>query len=74
MSWMTKAMKHPDKVGAGADKRRGLSPEHKKKVVSAEWGRGTLHMGGSGKIVPKNRPDIMWAIANSEARRAARGR
>lgn len=33
-----------------------------------------LHMGRSGRVVPKDRPDIMKAIAASEARKAGKGK
>ena len=59
-----KAMKHPDKLGAGAAKRKSLPPKDKKEVVMKEFQRGTLH-SGSGQIV-KN-PKQAVAIAYSEA-------
>ena len=40
-----KAMEHPDKLGAGAEKRTHLSPEHKREAVMGEFGKGTLHSG-----------------------------
>jgi hypothetical protein len=64
-----KAMRHSNKLGAGAKKRKKLlSPEEKEKVVMAEWERGTLH-SGSGQIVPENRPDWAYAIAKSVAKK-----
>jgi len=38
--------------------------------VFREGAAGTLHHGGSGKLVPKGRRDIIAAIAASEARKA----
>ena len=38
--------------------------------VFREGAAGKLHHGGSGKLVPKGRRDIIAAIAASEARRA----
>lgn len=63
------AMRHPNVLGAGARKRRKLSPKSKKKVVMAEFRRGTLH-SGSGEIVKD--PQQAIAIAYSEARRRRR--
>jgi hypothetical protein len=60
-----KAMKHPNKLGAGADKRRELlKGKEKIPVVMGEFERGTLH-SGCGEIV-KN-PKLAVAIAMSEA-------
>jgi hypothetical protein len=58
------AMQHPDKLGAGAKKRKHLKGQEKVHVVIKEFKRGTLH-SGSGKIV-KNRKQAI-AIAMSEA-------
>lgn len=48
------------------------SPKAQKKIakVMEEHHEGMLRMGKTGKVVPKNRPDIARAIALSEARRA----
>jgi len=40
--------------------------------VMREGARGALHMGRTGRTVPRNRPDIMRAIGMSEGRRAER--
>lgn len=61
------AMKHPDKLGAGAAKRKSLPPKDKKEVVMKEFHRGTLH-SGSGKKVTN--PKQAVAIAYSEAGQA----
>jgi hypothetical protein len=61
-----KAMRHENKLGAGAEKRKHLSPEHKKEAVMAEFHRGTLH-SGSGHIV-KSKAQAA-AIAYSESRK-----
>ena len=58
------ALKHSNKLGAGARKRRKLSPKNKVHAVMAEYKRGTLH-SGSGKIV-RNRKQAV-AIAMSES-------
>lgn len=42
-------------------------------TVMREGYAGNLHMGKTGKKVPKDRPDIMKAIAMSEGRRVAKG-
>ena len=44
--------------------------KRKLKRVFREGAAGKLHHGGSGKLVPKGRRDIIAAIAASEARRA----
>jgi hypothetical protein len=56
-------MKHPDKLGAGAAKRRRLPPEDRGAVIWEEFERGTLHSGG-GSIVRK--PSQARAIIASE--------
>lgn len=61
------ALKHADKLGAGAKKRRHLSPDNKFKTVMAEFKRGTLH-SGSGTIITN--PKQAVAIAYSESRRS----
>lgn len=63
---ISKAMDHPNVLGAGAEKRResGLKGQEKVHVVMKEFKRGTLH-SGSGGIV-KN-PRQAQAIALSEA-------
>jgi len=58
------ALKHPNKLGAGAMKRKHLKGQEKVGVVMHEFKRGTLH-SGAGPIV-KN-PKQAIAIALSEA-------
>ena len=58
------AMKHPDKLGAGAAKRKHLDSKDKKKVVMKEFSRGTLHSGSGEKVT---NPKQAVAIAYSEA-------
>lgn len=58
------AMKHPNKLGAGAEKRKALSGDEKIPVVMDEFKRGMLH-SGSDAIVAK--PKQALAIALSEA-------
>jgi hypothetical protein len=58
------AMKHSNKLGAGAMKRKNLKGQEKVGVVMHEFKRGTLH-SGSGGIV-KDREQAV-AIAMSEA-------
>lgn len=68
-----RAMRHPDRYGAGAKKRRRLrSARNKARAVMGEFKRGTLHSGGSGRKVTSRRQAI--AIAMSESRRSASGR
>jgi hypothetical protein len=65
-SSISKALKHSNKLGAGAKKRKALSPKDKVEVVMKEFKRGTLH-SGSGKIVQNRKQAI--AIALSEAKK-----
>lgn len=60
------ALKHPDKLGAGAKKRAKLSPKEDAAAVMSEFKRGTLR-SGSGEHV-KN-PKQAVAIAYSEAKK-----
>ena len=57
-------MKHPDKLGAGAEKRRKLPDKDKKKVVMEEFKQGTLHSGSGQKVT---KPLQAVAIGYSEA-------
>ncbi len=60
-------MRHENKLGAGAEKRKKLlHGKEKVSVVMAEFERGTLH-SGSGEIVTD--PKQAYAIAQSEARK-----
>ena len=59
-----RAMQHPNRLGAGAKKRKHLSGQDKVHTVMSEFKRGTLH-SGSGQIVT-NRSQAQ-AIAMSEA-------
>lgn len=63
------AMKHPDKPGAGAAKRKHLkNPQTKVATVMEEFKHGTLHSGKSEK--PVKNPKQAIAIGLSEARKA----
>lgn len=64
------AMRHADRPGAGAKKRKSLPKKEKVGVVMSEFKRGTLRSGGSGKKVT-NRKQAM-AIALSEAGKSKR--
>jgi hypothetical protein len=59
-----KALKHPDKLGAGAKMRKQLGGQDKVHAVMSEFKRGTLHSGSGEKV--KNRKQAI-AIAMSEA-------
>ena len=60
------AMKHPDKLGAGAAKRRKLPSSERGAVIWQEFERGTLHAGG-GPIVKS--PAQARAIIASETKK-----
>ncbi len=62
-----KAMKHPDKLGAGAKKRKHLPAKDKVEVVMKEFKRGTLNSGSGQKVT---NPKQAIAIGLSEARKA----
>ncbi len=58
------AMHHPDKLGAGAKKRKKLPAKEKVGVVLSEFKRGTLNSGSGAKVT--KRPQAI-AIAMHEA-------
>lgn len=58
------SLKHPDKPGAGAEKRKHLSGEDKIKAVMKEFEQGTLR-DSNGKHVTDKKQAL--AIAYSEA-------
>lgn len=60
------AMKHPDKLGAGAAKRKKLPSKEKVGVVMSEFKHGTLHSGSGDKVT---NPKQAIAIGLSEARK-----
>lgn len=61
---VNQAMKHPDKLGEGAKKRKGLDPKDKFHAVMKEFSRGTLHSGDGSKVTNKEQA---IAIAYSES-------
>lgn len=61
------AMQHPDKLGAGAAKRKSLPAKEKVGVVMDEFKRGTLHSGSGAKV---SNPKQAIAIGLSEARKS----
>lgn len=64
-----KAMKHPDKLGAGAKKRKALEPKDKVKTVMKEFARGTLNSGSGHKVTDKKQA---LAIGYSESKKKAK--
>lgn len=64
------ALKHPNKLGAGAAKRRKLKPNERGEVIAKEFEHGTLH-SGSGDIVTN--PAQMRAIISSETKKSRSG-
>ncbi len=58
------AMKHPDKLGAGAKKRQSLHGKEKREVVMEEFKRGKLNSGSGEKVTD---PKQAVAIAYSES-------
>ena len=63
-SSVSKALQHPDKLGAGAKKRKSLPKKEKVHTVMKEFKRGTLHSGGGEKVT---NPKQAVAIAMSES-------
>lgn len=61
------AMKHSDKLGAGAAKRKSLKPKDKVETVMHEYGAGKLHSGSGAKVSSRKQA---IAIAMSEAGKA----
>jgi len=62
-----KTMQHPDKLGAGAEKRRKLKTKKQvMEAVLAEFKRGTLYAGSGEKVKD---PKQALAIALSEAKK-----
>mgnify|MGYP001583111282 CR=1 FL=1 len=61
---LKEAMNHPDKLGAGAAKRKHLRGKEKIHVVMSEFKRGTLHSGSGEKVRSR---DQAIAVALSEA-------
>lgn len=60
------AMRHEDKLGAGAIKRKELPTKDKIPVVMKEFARGTLHSGSGAKVKDKKQA---LAIGYSEQRK-----
>lgn len=61
------AMRHPDKPGEGAKKRKKIKdPQDKVHVVMEEFARGTLRSSSGQKVT---NPKQALAIGYSEARR-----
>lgn len=58
---------HSEAYGMGARRRKGMSSKNKIHTVMSEFKHGSLHSGGSKKIVTKRSQAI--AIALSEARK-----
>jgi hypothetical protein len=58
------AMRHPDKLGAGAAKRKSLSAKEKIPTVMREFSRGSLFSGSGHKVKDKAQA---LAIGYSEA-------
>lgn len=59
-----KAMKHPDKLGADAKKRKKLHGKGKVETVMREFARKTLHSSSGQKVT---NPAQAKAIAMSES-------
>ena len=57
------ATRHPDKLGAGAAKRRKLPPKQRAAPIAYEFKRGTLYSGSGQKVTKASQ---MRAIIHSE--------
>jgi hypothetical protein len=60
------AMQHPDRLGAGAAKRRHLKPSERGTAVMKEFARGTLRSGGGSHVTSAAQAR---AIASSESKK-----
>lgn len=60
---VNKAMKHSNKLGAGAKARKGLNKSDNASAIMKEYKRGTLHSGGGGIV--KNKKQAIAIIANT---------
>jgi hypothetical protein len=47
---ITKALQHPDVLGAGAKKRKKLNPQQRFEATLAEYKKGTLWSGSGHKV------------------------
>ena len=63
------AMKHPDKPGAGAAKRKKLGGKAKIATVMSEFKAGTLHSGKSKAAVTNPKQAIAIAISESKRKK-----
>lgn len=63
---ISRALVHPDKLGAGARKRKRLKPNDRIRAVMKEYARGTLNSGSGHRA--KNRKQAI-AIGLSESRK-----
>ena len=61
---VAEALKHPNKLGAGAKKRKKLNPQEKVATVMKEWKRGTLK-SGSGKMVKSQKQAIAISLSSA---------
>jgi hypothetical protein len=66
------AMKHSNKLGAGARKRDKLTGKEKIPAVMSEFKRGTLH-SGSGDIVKNKAQALAIALSESRKRKKRKG-
>lgn len=66
-SAVTKAMQHPDVLGAGATKRKHLKPQQRFEAVLAEKKRGTL-WSGSGRKVKSRKQALRIAFEEKGAK------
>ena len=60
------ALKHPDKLGSGAKKRRSLKPKDRITAAVKEYERGTLNSGSGHRAKSKAQA---LAIGYSEAKK-----
>ena len=68
MSKIRLAMKHSNALGAGAAARREhlKTGQDKIQAVMSEFKRGTLHSGGSGKVVTNRKQAVAIAMHESK--------
>lgn len=65
---VSKALQHPNKLGAGAKARKNLNKSDNSNAIIAEYKRGTLH-SGSGGVVKSKKQAIAIIVSTNKGRK-----